>query len=99
MGNNSYTSSKATLEEISEFVNAYTGTQYGEISESLFSGTPLIYQVTLSFPYQNLTYIITITGEDLRIWSIANKTTSSFVVSSNSNIPFTGYVYWRTDKL
>ena len=72
--------------------------QFGEISGSLFQGNPKTYEVTLTTPYPDMSYIITVTGEDTRLWSIFNKTTSGFIISSNSYVPLIGYVYWMTDE-
>ena len=99
IGGGLYTSSKATMEQIADFVTLYKGIQFGGISGSWFQGNPKTYKVILTSSYPDTSYVITITGEDVRLWSILNKTISSFTVSSNSNVPFTGYVYWMTDEL
>ena len=72
--------------------------QFGEISGSLFQGNPRTYEVILTNPYPDTSYVITVTGEDTRLWSIFNKTTSGFTISSNSYVPLTGYVYWMVDE-
>jgi hypothetical protein len=99
LGNGNYSSFKSTIQQISDFVYEQIGFQYGGISGSWFSGEPKTYMVNLLSPYSDTSYTITITGEDIRLWSVFNKSTSSFGVSSNSNVSFEGYVYWRTDKL
>ena len=99
IGEGLYASSKATMEQVADFVTVYQGVQFGGISGSLFQGNPKTYEVILATPYPDISYTITVTGENARLWSILNKTTSGFMVSSNSNVPFTGYVYWMTDEL
>lgn len=94
---NSYTSSKATLSQLANFVLLHSGNQFGGVSGSSFSGQPLTYQVILTNPYQDTSYVITVTGEDMRMWSVSNKTPSRFFISSNSNVPLMGYVYWNTN--
>jgi hypothetical protein len=99
IGGGLYTSSKATMEQVADFITDYQGLQFGGISGSWFQGNPKTYEVTLAIPYPDTSYVVTITGEDVRLWSILNKTVSGFVISSNSYVPFTGYVYWMTDEL
>lgn len=95
----SFVSSNATIQDIADCINSYFGIQIGTVSSSLFSEIPLICEVTLPIPYTSSNYIITVTGESLRLWTIINKTPSSFTISSNSNVPFYGSVYWRTYRL
>jgi hypothetical protein len=75
------------------------GIQIGNVSASQFQGNPKEAQVTLFSSYTDLSYIITLTGQEPRAWAVTSKTTSSFVVSSNSNVAPTSFVYWRTEKL
>lgn len=96
--NNAYTSSKATLQNIADFVIFHNETQFGSVSGSLFQGCPKVYQVVLPFSYVDTSYTITVTGEDLRVWSVGEKTSSSFLISANSNVSLNGFVYWRVDK-
>ena len=42
----------------------------------------------------NTDYGVSITGVDARIWTIENKTTSSFIIDTNSIVNLTGDVYW-----
>jgi len=97
LGDGLYTSSKATYSQVSDFVYLYQGSQVGGISGSVFSGSPLSYQVVLPTAYPNEMYAVIVTGDDSRMWSITSKTPSTFIISSNSNVPFYGYVYWRTE--
>ena len=68
--------------------------QSGYIMGNSFSvgGT---YSVALGYTYSNLNYSVTVTGEVPRSWSIQNKTTSGFVVNTNSASGFTQSVYWQ----
>jgi hypothetical protein len=49
---------------------------------------------SLSSSMGNTDYGVSITGVDARIWTIENKTTSSFVIDTNSIVNLTGDVYW-----
>ena len=67
------------------------------ISGASFSGASILkYGVTFSSPYLNTNYGVQITGEDPRTWTVENKLATGFVVNSNSNIPFTGDVFWTS---
>lgn len=94
-----YTSSKATMGQLGDFVLIYHGVKKGRILPSSFIGTPRTATITFSSPYPNLVYEVVVTGEDSRVWSITAKTTTGFTVSSNSNVPLSGSVYWRAEKL
>jgi hypothetical protein len=99
LGNSAYTSSRATMAQVSNFTMIHQGVQKGMIDGTLFSGNPKTFLVNFIIPYSNTLYSITVTGEDARSWTVANKTATGFMVSSNSNIPLVGQVYWRTEKI
>jgi hypothetical protein len=99
LGGSSYTSSKATMIQVCDFMMAHHGVQKGSINGADFTGNPKTFTVTFVIPYSDTSYSVTITGEDSRSWTISNKTINGFVVSSNSNIPLVGYVYWRSEKV
>lgn len=94
-----YTSSKATMGQLGDFVLTYHGVKKGRIPSSSFTGSPRNATVTFSNPYTDLVYEIIVTGEDSRVWTIISKTTTGFSISSNSNVPLSGSVYWRAEKL
>lgn len=93
-----FTSSNATFSQITNYLDQYFGYQNGIVTGVDFSGIPLSYTVILPNSYQNLSYTISITAENLRAWSVCQKTTSSFTISSNSSVPLTGNVYWIANK-
>jgi hypothetical protein len=99
ISNTSLVSNVALLAETSLSASwAPKNVQFGGIAGSLFQGNPKSYEVALETLYSDVSYVVIVTGEDIRLWSIFNKTTSSFIISSNSHVPFTGYVYWMTDE-
>jgi hypothetical protein len=61
-----------------------------------FSGIPLKATVILNTPFTGDQYSVTINGEDPRTWTYESKTSSSFVINSNSNVLITGEVGWQT---
>jgi hypothetical protein len=69
-------------------------TKSGRIVSSSFNGLPLSASVVFVTPFATNDYSITVTGEDARIWTISNKTTSSFTANSNSNTLLNGTTYW-----
>jgi hypothetical protein len=99
LGGSAYTSSRATMTQVCDFMMAHHGVQKGSINGSSFAGIPLTFTVIFLIPYSDTSYVVTITGEDSRIWTVSGKTPNGFVVSSNSNIPLAGYVYWRSEKV
>lgn len=99
LGGGTYTSSRCTVEHMCTYVMEYHGVQTGCVDGSGFVGNPKQYIVNLPNTYSDTSYIITLTGQDPRMWTAILKTTSSFVISSNSNMPVSGSVYWRTESL
>jgi hypothetical protein len=72
------------------------GTQLvsGTVSYTSFTGTPYNMTVSLSTPFANANYSVSVLGGDARSWTIESKTTSGFKINSNSNTPLTSSVYW-----
>jgi len=68
----------------------------GSVLANSFSGTPLVSSVTFSSAYSNTDYSISIMGEDIRTWSISNKSNSGFTINSNSSTSLEGTTYWQT---
>jgi hypothetical protein len=99
LGGGQYTSSKCTMTQMGDYIKGLYGIQNGSVSASQFQGNPKEAQVFLSSSYSDLSYIITLTGQEPRAWAVVSKTTSSFVISSNSNVPVSNLVYWRAEKL
>lgn len=67
----------------------------GNLTSLDFLGTPLVSTVTFTTPFDDDQYSITIMGEDPRTWTYYSKTSSSFVINSNSNELITGEVSWQ----
>jgi len=76
--------------------NAILGTEIksGEVVNSSFTGNPKNTVVSFSPAFPNTNYSVVITGGDARSWTVENKTTSSFVINSNSNTSLENSVYW-----
>lgn len=70
----------------------------GVVSGISFSGTPLSYIVTFTTPYSS-NYTLSVIGEDVRTWSISNKTLDGFTIHSNSSEILSGDVYWTTIRI
>src|ERR1035437_5340533 len=56
---------------------------FGTITAVSFAGTPLSYTVTTVPSLSN--YIVSIDSQEARIWTITNKTPTTFIVNSNSS--------------
>jgi hypothetical protein len=74
------------------------GIKSGTVRGTEFSGNPKTYKVIFTNAYSNDEYSINITGEDSRNYTYQNKTSSSFVINTNSNTSFTNQVDWVTIK-
>lgn len=70
------------------------GTKSNFVVPGSFGGSPLSASVTFTTPFSSVSYSIAITGEDSRTWSVENKSTSGFVINSNSSTPLSGLTYW-----
>lgn len=69
----------------------------GRISGSLFTGPGnRTGDVTFDSPYPNTNYSIGILGEDVRTWTVSNKTANGFTIESNSSDPFSNDVFYTT---
>jgi hypothetical protein len=69
--------------------------QAGSVSSGSFSGTPKTATVTMPSAMPSTNYSVSFTGTtDARIWTVESKTTTGFVVNSNSNQAITGSVDW-----
>ena len=63
-------------------------------SVASFFGTPFSSSVTFASPYATNLYAVSVIGEDLRAWSVSDKTTTGFTINSNSSVSLTGPIYW-----
>ena len=71
----------------------------GLISGSSFSGNPQCFTVNYFQPFSNTVYVSNVTGEDARLWTCNSRTTTSFVINSNSNQPLVGMVSYRVEQI
>jgi len=90
---NAISSSYATT--ASYALNGGSGNTKASASLStIFVGSPLSASISFASNFSNTNYAVTVTGEDARIWTVTNKTTSSFIINSNSSVALSGPVYW-----
>src|ERR1035437_950139 len=68
----------------------------GKISASAFVGNPLTYSVNFNTAYSSPAYSVSINGGDARILTAEQVSASSFIISTNSTIALTDYVYWMS---
>jgi hypothetical protein len=66
----------------------------GNVAGGGFFGTPQTASVVFTTPFATTNFGVTITGEDPRVWSVDNKTTTGFTINSNSNVQPVNTVYW-----
>ena len=72
------------------------GMRNGVASSASFGGAPYTASITFGTPYPNTDYAVVLSGEDVRVWSIQNKTPSGFEINTNSNVPLLYDVDWIT---
>lgn len=70
----------------------------GYVPGASFSGTELAYNVSFTTDFDNTNYAAFVNGEDVRTWSISNKTNSGFTINSNSSTALSGDVYWTAKE-
>lgn len=63
-------------------------------SAASFQGSPLTSSVLFGSAFGDNNYILTVTGEDARAWSIQSKSSTGFTINSNSDVALTGPVFW-----
>jgi len=76
-------------------LNAGLKTKVGSIANTSFGSNPLTASITFTTAFADTNYGVVITGEDARAWTIQNKTTSGFVVNTNSSVGLSGTTYWN----
>src|SRR5579862_5284991 len=62
----------------------------GIVSGSDFTGSPRCYDISYTNPFDDDIYVVSIIGDDARIWSTSNRSTTGFTINSNSNTPING---------
>jgi hypothetical protein len=70
-------------------------TKSGAVTNTTFTGTPRKATVTFSTAFSSTSYGITVTGTDLRSWTIESKAAGSFIINTNSNAALSGDTYWH----
>ena len=90
---NSITASNG-LYGTASWANNVTTLKAGSSLSSSFSGSPLSSSITFGSVFNNDNYAITVTGVDIRIWTISGKSSNGFTINSNSDVGLTGPVYW-----
>jgi hypothetical protein len=71
----------------------------GIISGSSFTGSPKNVTIVFPNPFSNDMYIISVIGEDARIWSYNDKTPTSVIINSNSNQSLTGMMNYKIEGI
>lgn len=66
----------------------------GNVSSSSFGGTPLTTSVVFNKSFST-PYSVTFGTEDARIFTVDNKTLAGFTINSNTDVLFSGSVYWQ----
>jgi len=64
------------------------------ILSGAFSGLPQTATVIFSTPFASNDYMVTVTGEDSRSWTIESKTATGFTINSNSKIALSGNTFF-----
>ena len=95
---NTLYSGSTNLSSIFQIKNGVLLQKAGLVSGSTFAGSPLTATINFSNPFSVNNYVITITGEDARMWSIQSKTISGFTINSNSSVAITGNVFWMASE-
>ena len=71
----------------------------GIISGSVFTGDPKSFNIVYNNVFIDTNYIVSIIGDDVRMWSTSNRSSTGFTINTNSNIPLTGMVMWRVEGI
>lgn len=66
----------------------------GSGSASSFGGTPRTASISFNTSFSSNAYSVVVTAEDARAWTIESKTTTGFVINSNSSVGLVNSVYW-----
>lgn len=67
----------------------------GKVDKTSFSGQPYTYEIILPYNLPDTNYSITVTGFDVRVWSIENQTISGFTINTNSNVNPKNDTFWQ----
>ena len=75
-------------------VTSSTTAKSGIVSNTTWTGTPLNYQVSFTSAFPSTNYSVTVTGGDARVWTIESRSTTGFIINSNSNTGLLYPTYW-----
>ncbi len=74
-----------------------THVEFGILSGSAFSGSPQSYDIVYTNSFPNNIYSVSVIGDEARMWSTSNRSSTGFTINSNSNQPLTQMVMWRVE--
>lgn len=69
--------------------------EVGSILPTDFVGSPRKFTVILPVPALSTNFNVTVNAEDIRFWTIENKTINSFTINSNASTALTQSVFWQ----
>ena len=95
---NTLFSGTTNLNDLFHAKSGYLLQKNGLVSGSTFAGSPLTASVNFTSSFFNNNYVIVITGEDARMWSIQSKTVNGFIINSNSSVAIAGNVFWMASE-
>ncbi len=91
-------SGSTNLSSIFHNKSGYLLQKNGLVSGSTFAGSPLISSVIFGNSFSANNYVVVITGEDARMWSISSKSVTGFTINSNSSVAIAGNVFWMASE-
>ena len=84
-----------TLVASASAVAGTTPSRYGTLAPGGFTGSPLQSNIVFTPALTSTAYNITVNAEDLRLWTVSNKTLSGCVLHTNSSTPLVSDVKWQ----
>ena len=66
----------------------------GTVAHSSFTGAPLTATVVFDTPFPDTTYVVSLSGQDARVFTYSSKTVNGFIINANSNGALSGEVSW-----
>ncbi len=95
---NAVSASFATTASFASTAAYLTPLKSGVVAAGAFNLVGGVYVSNVAFgtTYGNANYSVSITGEDARAFTVANKLQGGFQINTNSNVALVGDVYWMT---
>lgn len=90
-------SSHSDTSTTASYVSPVSHIEYGMVSGSAFDGIIKTFDISYTNPYSTDIYIISVIGDDARIWTTNNRSTTGFTINTNSTQPLNGMVMWRAE--